>query len=552
MSDRHANYIPKHIRREETIMEMPSPEYNEDSEHDFKSFDDEVPLQNSRFSFVSGEDEHELPNRTLVKRNGAATVNVLEDRYAQGTMELIKALQDNEPEEPFWEDLRRLDLQQKDLPTLNRLDELCYRIEALDVSNNHIAQLAGAPTTLRRLNISNNCLNKLKVDDNEVDSLDGVLELDGLLKLSAKGNKIKRVDFQGAYLERLTELDLSDNEIHSVRSLDTLKSLETLNLDENELSTFSFGRVSKVKQLGLNRNRLEKLDVSSFPRLETLAADSNNLSSLSGIAKLKHLRVLSARDQHPASGIFDTTSFLANADISELYLSSNTIPTLSFPEDNAGNTTPLLNLQRLELASCGLRTLPDKFGAVAPNIRSLNLNFNALKELRPLLNSKKLARLDLAGNRLSRLRRNVLVLAKVPSLRAVDLRNNAFNVGFYPPPSADRRVSRAGLCISIDDDNVSLVSGEHSLLEQEAEQQRQPQHLVLPSADDDRDRAYLARLDADTALRRRVYEMLVAGACGGVRALDGLALRRDEAMRRDEVWERLVGLGVVVRKKSRP
>ncbi|OJD38687.1 conserved leucine-rich repeat protein [Diplodia corticola] len=723
MSERHANYIPKHIRREETIMEIPSPQHDEDSEHDFKSFDDEAPPKTSGYSFerhreeaggkfsridspapnslsrlryfdddeaqdlptplkndfitprsrlngyrratkqtvtdfsqspspardnemsivkhpeseqkrmkfqvsvsrngrspavipqspanpyssnpvgladvtfvlselppftISGEDEHELPNRTLVKRNGGATVNVLEDRYAQGTMELIKALQDNEPEEPFWEDLRRLDLQQKDLPTLNRLDELCYRIEALDVSNNHIAQLAGAPTSLRRLNISNNCLNsltswshltnlqyldvsgnaidslkgfsmlihlrELKVDDNEVDSLEGVLELDGLLKLSAKGNKIRRVDFQGAYLERLTELDLSDNEISSIRSLDTLKSLEILNLDENDLSTFSSGRVSRVKRLGLSRNRLARLDVSSFRSLETLGADSNNLSSISGIAKLRNLRALSVRDQHPASGVFDTASFLANTDISELCLSSNTIPTLSFPEDEAGNTVPLLNLQRLELASCGLHTLPDKFGAAAPNIRSLNLNFNALKELRPLLNSKKLARLDLAGNRLSRLRRNVLVLGKVPSLRRVDLRNNAFNVGFYPPPSADRRVSRAGLDpddADADNDADSSASVvENSLLEQEADQQRLPQHLVLPSADEDRDRAYLSRLDADTELRRRVYEMLVASACGAVRSLDGLPFRREECMRRDGVWERLVGLGVV-RKKGK-
>lgn len=350
--------------------------------------------------------------------------------------------------------------------------------------------------------------------------------------------------------ERLTELDLSDNEINSVRSLDTLKSLETLNLDDNELSTFSSERVSKVKRLSLNRNTLTKLDASFFPLLETLAADSNSLSSISGISRLKHLRVLSARDQHPASGDFDTASFLANADISELYLSSNTIPTIAFPADEAtGTTTPFLNLQRLELASCGLHTLPDKFGAAAPNIRSLNLNFNALKDLRPLLNSKKLARLDLAGNRLSRLRRNVLVLGKVKSLRRVDLRNNAFNVGFYPPPSADRRVSRAGVADDGDYD-ASTLPVENSLLEQENEQQRQPQHLVLPSADEDRDRAYLLRLDADTKLRRRVYEMLVASACKGVKSLDGLAFRREECMRRDEVWERLVKLGVVRKKGS--
>lgn len=528
---------------------------------------------------VSGEDECELPNRTLVKRNGSDTINVLEDRFAQGTIELVKALQDNEPEEPFWEDLRRVDLREKDLPTLNRLDELCYRVEALDVSNNHIAHLAGAPTSIRRLNISNNCLNgltswghltnlqylnvsgnaidslkgfamlihlrELKADDNEIDSLEPIMELDGLLKLSVKGNKIKKVNFQGTYLERLTELDLSDNEINDVRSLDAMTSLETLNLDDNELSQFptqSTKHVSKIKHLRLSRNSLEKLDVSSFPVLNTLIADSNQLSDLCGTDKLRHLRILSARDQHPASGVFDITSFLANPDLSELYLSSNTIPTLSFPEDVA---TPFLNLKRLELASCGLQSLPDKFGQLAPNVRSLNLNFNALKDLRPLLNNKKLERLDLVGNRLSRLRKNIMVLAKVKTLRRVDLRNNAFNVGFYPPPMTDRRVSRAGM------DEHDHETTDNSLLEHEADAvEAVGQQNILAAADEDRDRTYCSRLDADTKLRRRVYEMLVAHSCKGLRCLDGLAFRREDVMRKDEVWERLALLGVVRKKGS--
>lgn len=352
-------------------------------------------------------------------------------------------------------------------------------------------------------------------------------------------NEMRRRVLLTYYSERLTELDLSDNEINTVRSLDCLKSLENLNLDDNELTQFCSNRTSKIKQLSLNRNSLAKLDVTSFPVLETLNADTNNLSALSGISKLRNLRVLSARDQHPASGIFDTASFLSNPDISELFLSSNAIPSLCFPQDAA---TPFLNLRRLELASCGLHTLPDKFGLLAPNIRHLNLNFNALKDLRPLLNSKKLDRLDLAGNRLSRMRQNILVLGKVKTLRRLDLRNNAFNVGFYPPPSTDRRVSRAGL--GDDEEGTS----ENSLLEHETEAIGLSH--VLPAADADRDRTYVSRLDADTKLRRRVYDMLVASACKGVKVLDGLAFGREEVMRRDEVWERLVVLGVVRKKEK--
>lgn len=346
--------------------------------------------------------------------------------------------------------------------------------------------------------------------------------------------------------ERLTELNLSDNEINSIRSIDALTSLESLNLDDNELSEFpepSSRRVSKVKHLSLSRNSLRKLDVSSFRALRTLTADSNNLPSLHGTAKLRHLRTISARNQHPESGVFDSATFLANPDISELYLSSNTIPTLAFPENAA---TPFLNLQRLELSSCGLHTLPERFGQLAPNVRALNLNFNALKDLRPLLNAKKLERLDLAGNRLSRLRRNVLVLGKITTLRRVDLRNNAFNVGFYPPPMPDRRVSRTGL--SDEHDGSESSSTFSFLMERGDEGVEGGQLNLLPAADEDRDRTYVCRLDPDTKMRRRVYEMLAVSSCKGLRALDGLAVRREDVMRKDEVFERLVMLGVVKKK----
>lgn len=177
-------------------------------------------------------DECELPDRVIVKHDGNQFSKALEDRYALGTAELIKALQDVAPDEPYWEDLREVNLHNKGLTNLHRLDEFCYRLEELDVSDNDISQVKGIPYTIRRLRAQNNCLTgltswgvllnlqyldvsgndidsldglgdlihlrTLKVDDNRVTSLDGILNLDGLLVLSASGNQIEAVDFAKA------------------------------------------------------------------------------------------------------------------------------------------------------------------------------------------------------------------------------------------------------------------------------------------------------------------------------------------------------------------
>ncbi|KAK7532646.1 hypothetical protein IWX49DRAFT_569659 [Phyllosticta citricarpa] len=611
-------------------------------------------------------DEKELPNRMVKKVVGGnkQALSVLEDRFAQGTVELVKALQDEAPEELFWEDLRTVGLRNKDLPTLHRLDELCAKVENLDVSNNHIAQLTGAPPSIRRLNIQNNCLTSLtgwghlanlqyldvsgnaldsligfkgllhlreiKADGNQIEDLDGVLGLDALIKLSVKNNKIRRVDLRGCALDTLVELDLSGNAIKSIRGLEELPFLETLGLDDNQLVQFPThaltAKVHRLRNLSLNRNRLMSLSLSRFPSLVSVSCDSNHLPSIPDLKTLRHLRILSARDQQPTSP-FNANSFFSNPDLNELYLSANSISHFTLPAD-----VSLLNLQRLELANCGLIALPERFGLMAPNTRTLNLNANAVKDLRPLLNMKKLRKLEVAGNRLQRLRRNILVLSKLgSSLKTVDMRNNPFNVGFYAQPllaSTLAAVSTAALAHSkakspkdngsalprlltapppasapgsftsaagggitsptfsplsfpstvtssfvshpadSDEDDTATQAGDNADADPFTSSQRfyaspHPANLhSLPPQPAVLDANYRARLDADTALRRRVYEMLVAHACEGVKKLDGLAFDRARVLGTalakgkakiddDGLWARLVEVGVVRRKEKR-
>lgn len=299
-------------------------------------------------------------------------------------------------------------------------------------------------------------------------------------------------------------------------------------------SLWSFPQDTKpcpeLKHLDLNTNALTSLDLTPFcPRLQHLKLDNNKLVSATGISQLQHLKSLSMRSQ---SAPCDLTPILSarQPNLNTLCLSENHISTLTMPQD-------WYSLRTLELASCGLQGLPEEFGMSVPNLRSLNLNFNAIKDLRPLLNIKALQDLHVAGNRLARLRKTTAVLAKLRTLEVLDLRDNPFSLGFHPRAVESRLVPTTTSLIEQGSEGTSTRNKETDV--------QQDMHFLLPPCDKDADVQYFARLDEGTRLRRRVYEMLLANGCNGLGQLDGLPFSRESVLVRDAVLERLVLLGVV-------
>lgn len=142
----------------------------------------------------------------------------------------------------------------------------------------------------------------------------------------------------------------------------------------------------------------------------------------------------------------------------------------------------------------------------------------------------------LAGNRISRLRRTAAVFERVAKeLIEADLRNNPLTVGFYTPQPRDSSTSDQQLALhasassSDDDDHTFNPSHKH----------------LLPPSSKAADTASRERLDEDTKLRRRVYEMLVVCGCKRLKVLDGLEVDRGAVVRKDGVWERLREVGVL-------
>lgn len=262
---------------------------------------------------------------------------------------------------------------------------------------------------------------------------------------------------------------------------------------------------------------LEVMDVSLYPNLRLLYLDRNRLVRVNGLLGTKHLDSLSLREQQEGSSL-DLTFLNEAFEVRKLFLSGNYLPSFA-------PTVDYLNLQYLELANCGLESLPIEFGQMMSNIRVLNLNFNALRDIRPLIGIVRLKRLHLAGNRLFRLRKTANVLAQFSTLSRVDLRNNPLTLGFYPPVTEKRIVVRP----SLDEDSENVV------LDQ----------FILADADKEKDAAYAGRLDMETRMRRRVFEMLTLGGCTRLRILDGLKVDRVSMEIRDKVWQALSAAGLV-------
>ncbi len=508
----------------------------------------------SEFSMNQADESFALEVSYVSQRRHQLSSGFGKRSVSLSVKELVQRITDIEPYEPFWGHIKKLDLRGKKLQTLHMLNKFCSQLEELDVSDNDIGQLDGAPGTIRNLRIARNCLSdlsswvhlsnlqyidisnndltslegftdlvhlrSLRADNNKIQCLKGIASLDGLISLRLRGNMVQYVDFAGSLLHRLTDLDLKGNGVREIRNLQELRSLTALNLEDNNIQTFTSENSEimwTLKYLKLGGNQLEQLDITQYPNIRLLYLDRNRLGRVTGLLKARHLDSLSLREQQHGFSI--DQSFLNEAlEVRKLFLSGNLFTTFQVSAD-------FLNLQYLELANCGLESLPIELGQMTPNLRVLNLNFNAIRDIKPLLGIVRLKKLHLAGNRLARLRKTTNVIAQFSSLTRVDLRNNPLTLGFYPPPSEKRLVVHEGL----DDERDVLLADP----------------FTLPEGDKESDAAYAGRLDMETKMRRRVYEMLVLGGCARLKVLDGLLLDKAKVVIRDKVWEELVKAALV-------
>jgi hypothetical protein len=274
--------------------------------------------------------------------------------------------------------------------------------------------------------------------------------------------------------------------------------------------------------------------VSELPRLCYLKLDHNKISRIEGVADLKTLDTVSWRAQDLGTALLEETiNYQELHEVRRLLLSGNRIksfePQFDFP-----------NLHHLELASTGLEMIGSTVGKKLSNLRVLNLNDNALEDLRPLLGIKQLAELYLIGNRIKRLRRTVAVLKLLgTSLKVLDLRQNHVTLNFYSK-------SAMGLGNAFERDLV--VKADTPVLQQTYEEENDlaGSAYLMPAAKLDLDMAFKEHLDEKTLLCRRVYEVLVLRDCKMLAQLDGLDVQSlRTAQDEDDIVQQLKAIGVL-------
>ena len=286
-----------------------------------------------------------------------------------------------------------------------------------------------------------------------------------------------------------------------------------------------------LEYLDLSRNSLTSFDASNLPKLQKLSLDRNHISKISNLGDLACFLNLSWRDQTGVNSQAPLDLEIHSAlEARVLQLSENKIPSLQ-------PSSTFLNLQHLVIASAGLLKLSDNFGSEMPNLRVLNLNHNALKDLKPLVGIKRLSRLYVAGNRILRMRRTSAVLAHfATTLEEFDCRANPLTVGFYAPTTGSMKLEKR---IVVQEEKQTKEITEEDDIDASLKK-----YFLADQGPEDDDR-YYGRLDDEMALKRKAYELLVHAACRRLKRLDGLPCNGRIIDEKDRNWRRLVELGVL-------
>ncbi|KAG5362318.1 Septation initiation network scaffold protein [Yarrowia sp. C11] len=395
------------------------------------------------------------------------------------TQALVKSLQELNPREQAWHKVRHLDIKGRGLVSLQDLNRICRSLTDLRAAENKLTNLAGISTQLRVLKLSHNLLEKtvsfldfknlqeldlshnpsigslsslrhlnslrvLNVDNCGLDSLEPLSKLEGLMHLSANYNHLANTLNLDEYRwPSMEQLYLNHNELVAVYGVETLHNLLILGLNNNYLTRFKPGAplatvngiavgISKLslannverprlRRLMVSGNKLVDLDISLCSRLMVCKAEHNQLDRVKGIEHCPELITLSLGGQRVPIGNLDSAN-----DVRDLLLVGTKI--VDFPL-----CTPFMNLNRLDLSNCNLKSLPANFACLCMNVRVLNLNFNEIEDLTPLMVIPKLTHLFLVGNRIPKDSKSLrMLISELGFLRALDTRNNPETEEFYP------------------------------------------------------------------------------------------------------------------------
>ena len=112
------------------------------------------------------------------------------------------------------------------------------------------------------------------------------------------------------------------------------------------------------------------MDISKLPELRSLKFDGNQLEQIEGLENLRGMENISCKSQYSSKVVEQIMESIQ--DIRQLDVSGNR-------HFNAISTFPFLS--NLTISAMNLTTIPIDFYLLFPNVQTLNLSFNTLKDI---------------------------------------------------------------------------------------------------------------------------------------------------------------------------
>nr|CAH7759362.1 unnamed protein product [Callosobruchus chinensis] len=184
---------------------------------------------------------------------------------------------------------------------------------------------------LRLLSLQHNLINSLEmlskqsfpslvfldIYDNQLEQMQSLEKLENLRVLLMGKNRIKKIEGL-EHMKKIEVLDLHGNQISQVGGLSALIELKVLNLAGNQIKIIGsrdLEGLHSLLELNLRRNRLKKLiGFDQVPNLSKLFLSNNDLQSIedvSSLARSPNIREISI-DNNPVSLGGDCVSFLVS------------------------------------------------------------------------------------------------------------------------------------------------------------------------------------------------------------------------------------------------
>ncbi|KAG6909261.1 hypothetical protein DXG01_001323 [Tephrocybe rancida] len=402
-------------------------------------------------------------------------------------------------------------------------------LSGIDLSGKKLESVARLKEFLPRLDsLSLHLLNieNLDISRNDVESLKQLACLRHLRELKADGNKISSVEG----LERMDGLVKLSLQGNSIRMVDLNQyrwaRLEMLNMSQNKLDRIlGLASLQALVLLNIDNNEVKELELDgSMAKLRVLRASGNRLHQLR-VALLPNLRTLYADNNSLTSLVkVDRLTKLENLSLRNQSGRGLNLLTRDVRDVKrlylSGNplkagflSEPCYNLHYLEVAACRLTALPEDMARLVPNLRALNLNYNFLEDVRPLEGLTRLRKLTIIGSRLKSTKPLIRVLQRMPDVEMLDFRMNPCTLGWYLP-------------LLVKDMPGALQPSEGSAMGRGWQEMDSKFRRDLPDA------AYLGRL---------AYRGLIMGGCRDIRVLDGVEVTEKERMKAHQLL--LLGRG---------